>query len=436
MEVLILDIFPDVPYRISKDTNGGFGTAYKLGSSIFGRLLAKKIKDKVNTLQPSISYLLAGLESSGIDVRYQRCFSVPNLHNTPDIFLVNSSIVCWEAELNLCLELVKRYPQSKVFLFGPFASTQANVIPDGIGLLKGEVEQMVLKPSILTELEKGECFNLGFVEDLDALPLPIPSGRTFELGRLPFLRGAVAPILAKRGCPYSCSYYCTYPLQQGKKIRKHSVDYIVRLIKTYRDRGVKSFIFRDPVFTIDKKWVEEFCDCIVAEKIKITFCAEFHLKDLNDRLIEKLRMAGLKLCYVGIESSDKDVLSDVKRQDLMHDIQFENVRKLEEAGVVCKAMYILGLPGENEEKARGTIDFSLKIPSTLAQYSVFTPYPGTPAFNDYEITANRFMQFTQWDLVYKTNLSNESVQFLVDESSKRFYFRPITWLRVLRHVLV
>ena len=35
------------------------------------------------------------------------------------------------------------------------------------------------------------------------------------------------PILATRGCPYSCFKYCVYPLQQGRKPRQRDPKLIV-----------------------------------------------------------------------------------------------------------------------------------------------------------------------------------------------------------------
>ena len=35
------------------------------------------------------------------------------------------------------------------------------------------------------------------------------------------------PILGTRDCPYSCFHYCTYPLQQGRKVRARSVENII-----------------------------------------------------------------------------------------------------------------------------------------------------------------------------------------------------------------
>ena len=39
--------------------------------------------------------------------------------------------------------------------------------------------------------------------------------------------GPTINIHASRGCPYSCAYYCVYPLQQGNKLRKKSPEYLI-----------------------------------------------------------------------------------------------------------------------------------------------------------------------------------------------------------------
>jgi radical SAM superfamily enzyme YgiQ (UPF0313 family) len=214
-------------------------------------------------------------------------------------------------------------------MFGPFAVVKNTDIPEGVHLLKGEVEQIVLNFELINKCNHEMIIDVGFVDDLDALPLPSTEFAANVKSRVAFLPGTVMPILAKRGCPYSCSYYCTYPLQQGKKFRKHSVKYVVDLIKHCKSNNIHSFIFRDPVFTIDKNWVRQFCHEICRQKIKIRFGAEFHLKDLDDDLIILLAKAGLRICYVGIESQSEANLKDVKRQSVDHDTQKSNIQKLE-----------------------------------------------------------------------------------------------------------
>ena len=121
------------------------------------------------------------------------------------------------------------------------------------------------------------------------------------------------PIVATRGCPYSCFNYCTYPLQQGRKVRFRSAKNVVAEMKHWLAKlKTNKFVFRDPVFSINRKYTVELCNEIIKENLKIEFLIETHLKNLDDELIDLLQQAGLKMVYIGIESSDENVLKDIK----------------------------------------------------------------------------------------------------------------------------
>ena len=47
-KILILDIYPKVKYRISKDLNGGYGTGNDYGDSWFSKLLSLFVKNSIN----------------------------------------------------------------------------------------------------------------------------------------------------------------------------------------------------------------------------------------------------------------------------------------------------------------------------------------------------------------------------------------------------
>jgi hypothetical protein len=58
----------------------------------------------------------------------------------------------------------------------------------------------------------------------------------------------------------------------------------------------------------------------------------------------------------------------------------EIIKKLEDNKIFVKSMFMIGNPEDDETKVLETIDYSKKLKNTLVQFSVFTPYPGTPAF--------------------------------------------------------
>ena len=83
-------------------------------------------------------------------------------------------------------------------------------------------------------------------------------------------------------------------------------------------------------------------------------------------------------------------------------------------------MYIVGLPSDTEETYLKTLNFSKKVSSTYAQFSVFTPYPGTPAFENYKdkIITSKF-DFNQWKLVFKhENFDQVKIRKLLDLSTE------------------
>ena len=169
------------------------------------------------------------------------------------------------------------------------------------------------------------------------------------------------------------------------------------------------FIFRDPVFSINKKHTEEFCNELINRNIKIKFIIETHLRILDSELIMLLKKAGLKAVKVGVESYDENVLKESGRFSVSKDQQLNKIRELENNNIQVSAMYILGFPTDTDETINKTINYAKKLNTTYAQFSVWTPYPGTPVFNEYKdkITANSYDEFDQYHLVYNHNLFNK-----------------------------
>ena len=68
--------------------------------------------------------------------------------------------------------------------------------------------------------------------------------------------------------------------------------------------------------------------------------------------------------------------------------------------------------------------------TTYAQFSVWTPYPGTPVFNDFKdkIINNNYESFDQYQLVYKHDrLTKNEIDKYLDYSYSSYYRRP-SWI--------
>jgi magnesium-protoporphyrin IX monomethyl ester (oxidative) cyclase len=250
---------------------------------------------------------------------------------------------------------------------------------------------------------------------------------------------ASIPILATRGCPYSCFKYCVYPLQQGRNVRQRLTKKIVDELEYWKNKmNIKMFIFRDPVFSINKKHTIDFANELIKRNLNIKFIIETHLRILDEELITLLKKAGLAAVKVGVESANKEVLKEANRFTIEKDDQLKKIRELEKNNIQVSAMFILGFPSDDEKTMDNTILYAKKLNTTYAQFSVWTPYPGTPVYKEFEdkIIVNDYESYDQYNLVYKhKTLSSSIVRKYLDKAYKKYYSRPVWALKFAKSFL-
>lgn len=431
MEVCFLDIYPKKNYRISKDQNGGFGTANNYGENFILKILSAYIKKNIDYPPLFLVQSMAELKKNQFSVSYSRSLDIPN----KDLYVIASSIVSHESEINVIKSLIAR--NKKVFVIGPFATSKPHLYSStGAKVISGESE-FFFKDFQIEDLDKFKNYddiilfkNIYNLDDLSYPAWDIILKYSKPVMKL-LGRGLTIPIFSSRGCPYSCSYYCTYPLQQGNKLRLRKTDNVVNeMLYWNKNYNVNNFIFRDPVFSLDKRHTLELLNKIIATNKKFRICVETHLKNLDQETVEIFKRAGIKIVYVGIESGDKEVLFDSKRTTIEFDSQIEKVKLLESKGIRVKSMYILAQPSDNETTTKKTINYSKKVPSTYAQFSIFTPYPGTPVFEKFKdkIIVDKYEEFDQWQLVFRhLCFSKLRVRELLNFAYLSFYLRP-SWI--------
>ncbi len=428
MKILILDIYKKTNYRISKDTSGGYGTGNDFGDTFIPKFLKKTLK-KIHDWPPLFAaYTYSVLKKKNEKVEYKK--NLPNDYKNYELFIIVSSIVCCEDEIKVIKKIKKE--NKSVIAIGPFATNNPNLYNDaGATVISGEPEFYFLKKNNFDEDLKKKIIFFENENQIDDLPYPDWDGLIGENKKASNLFGNYnsVPIIGTRGCPYSCFKYCVYPLQQGRKVRQRSPKKIVDEMEILKNKGIKMFIFRDPVFSINRKHTLDFCNELIQRNIKIRFIIETHLRILDLELIKILKKAGLKAVKVGIESSDEEVLKKSSRFTIAIDKQLEKIKELEKNQIQISAMYIIGFPTDDDSTIKKTINYAKKLNTTYAQFAVWTPYPGTPIWNEYQdkIIVDKYDSFDQYHLVYKHKLFDEkTIRRYLSKSYSLYYFR-VNW---------
>ena len=128
------------------------------------------------------------------------------------------------------------------------------------------------------------------------------------------------------------------------------------------------------------------------------------------------------------------MLIEANRFTIKKDDQLVKIRELEKNNILISAMFIIGFPSDNEQSIIKTINYAKKLNTTYSQFSVWTPYPGTSVFKEYENKIiKKYEEFDQYNLVFKHKiLSEKKIREYLSKSYSLYYGR-VNW--IIKYIL-
>lgn len=378
----------------NKDSMGGFGQLYPAGASPFPPI--------------DMPYLAATLTDAGVPVRVFESgalrWSLADLCQAIDatgtageaLVVVRTSLPTIDWDLEVCAELRARCRPGKILIYGPVVTpllwrVQREAAVDYAVI--GEPDQPVLE--LLRGAPPGEISGLvwraggewrrnperRFEKNLDTLAFP--RWELFPIERYTIPKSAAAgtlrflPVLSSRGCPFGCNY-CPYPVGQGLPWRDRSPGNVVdELEHLVRNLGVQYVIFRDPLFSANKKRVAAICEQIVARGISVQWRCETRTDCLDEATIAIMARAGCVGVNFGVESIDPQVQKNVDRKPISEKQFLETMAQFRRHGIATFAFFVVGLPGDTVDTILDSMRFALRLGASWTQFTVATPFIGT-----------------------------------------------------------
>lgn len=219
------------------------------------------------------------------------------------------------------------------------------------------------------------------VINLDELPISDRSLLNNQRYSYLLIPGKVTTMQTTRGCPYPCSFYCPYPLVQGKVWRSMSVNRVIKELKYIVSLGIKNVLFRDATFTLDNQRTKDICNLIIKNKIKLNWWCETRINVLSEDLLVIMSKAGCKGINVGVETLDQELIFNQGKPGVSLEsvINIRNIAK--KLKIKLLFLMIIGLPDDNLKTINNTYDYLTKLKPESVGFSIITPYPGTPMFD-------------------------------------------------------
>jgi anaerobic magnesium-protoporphyrin IX monomethyl ester cyclase len=270
----------------------------------------------------------------------------------------------------------------------------------------GEGEETVVE--LVGALERGECAPASIpglawrdgqtirrneprprIREIDAIPFPAWALFDLEAYNRHGLKtgidyGKMVPILATRGCPYSCTYCSSPQMWTTKWLARDPVrvaDEIEHWAKTY---GADNFPFQDLTVVIRRDWIIAFCRELLRRDLDVRWQlpSGTRCEVIDEEVAELLYRAGCRALAYAPESGSDEVRRRIKKR-MKRDGLFAAVDAAVGAGLHLTCFIVLGFPDDREAEIRENLAFVRE----LARHGVedlacgfFFPIPGTELY--------------------------------------------------------
>lgn len=305
------------------------------------------------------------------------------------------------AALKVARIVREKAPNAKIMLGGvhPTLDPESTLShPEVDFVIRGEGEEALyglvraLKGEISFDDVSGLCYKDGdkiIIKNkavvLDANSIPSPDYSAFPVEQYikhnEYLRGIRGiSMLVSRGCPYDCTF-CAVHETMGRKWRIKSPELLVNNIIELKEKyNIEGIWFKDSIFNVNKKWVEEFANLLIEKKVNIVFQINTRIDLVDEEQIKLLKKAGLTQIDFGIESGSDRILKILHKNIKVEEIK----EKIEIAHRHVKVFgfFMIGIPGETEEDIQKTFELAKELKLDTSSWSIYSPLPGSTLYDE------------------------------------------------------
>jgi tRNA A37 methylthiotransferase MiaB len=320
------------------------------------------------------------------------------LAETPDVVVCTLYLWNIERTLRIMEKLRELRPSTRILFGGPEAAQShpflfKTPIADAIAVGEGEFVFPALLRSFRTKrpvnfssvaLRSPTGYQWGKtqpapVELTQQLPPPGYAACRPDASGMAYLE-------TSRGCPMRCTY-CRYPHLRQSMSFLSPTDIMTR-IEALQKLGAREIRFVDPTFNAHPQFLDILTRLANFNKQgALSFFAELNAVRLTEAEANLLEAAHFVDIEVGVQSRDASVLKAIRRPTSLERLD-KGINRLTRRNIKVTVDIMYGLPLQNAEEIKQSINWALKLRSTNIQCLQTLLLPGT------ELRTRR----RQWDI--------------------------------------
>lgn len=259
-------------------------------------------------------------------------------------------------------------------------SDAAFVLPK---LIKAHYEnpESVYQVPFITICRNGIMQNTSFYAphgNINDLPFPARSIMKNEYYYNPDTKKVTATIYTGKGCSGKC-LHCYEPiLSDGIQTMRPAKKVFEEMYECFSKYGIRSFLFPSDTFNHDEKWIEEFCDLIIASPMKdnVDWIANVNIAKFTEYMAMEMKAAGCSTVIMRFDCGSDDSLLRLGRGFTIDEC-FNSVEIARKLKLKIYGIFSMGYPWEDEVHLNATKKVMYKICSDKVFLSMPVAYPNS-----------------------------------------------------------
>jgi anaerobic magnesium-protoporphyrin IX monomethyl ester cyclase len=351
-------------------------------------------------------YLGTALKNAGIDV--QVCDEIVEDNSVdlldtfkPDFLGITVTSPMWERAKEIVREAKSR--GVKVILGGPHLNYQPERCleeSNADAVCIGEGEETIVEwinkdpndvPGIIFRDDDKIKVNPPRPVNNDLDNIPIPDRSLIDLSKytkdeefgwpLPLRGRQIFRVFSSRGCPYHCTFCASWRIF-GRRIRYRSEENVLKEIRECKELyGAEYVMFIDDTFTMNTARMRRICSGLKDMKIH---WACYSRVGIPEEDLKIMKDSGCEMIGFGVEHGSLKVLRNIKKA-ITPEVIEETFRICRKIRLPAKANWMVGLPGENEEDFRESLEFAKRLNPPFIMLSILIPLPGSEVYDKLQV---------------------------------------------------
>jgi bacteriochlorophyllide d C-12(1)-methyltransferase len=202
------------------------------------------------------------------------------------------------------------------------------------------------------------------------------------------------PVLATKGCPVGCNF-CTTPTIYGKSYRYREIGLVLDEMQYHQERlGKKkaTFSFMDDNISFRPQYFTELLEGI--SRIGARWNANISMNFLHKPEVAEIAgRSGCELMSIGFESLNPDTLKSMNKGANRLQNYATVVDNLHRNNIAIQGYFMFGFDDDSEKSFQATYDFIMQNRIEFPVFSLVTPFPGTPYYEEMKPRIRHF----DWD---------------------------------------